>query len=500
MLNKNNFIKISGIAFIAVLMISAVSCKKSFLNPPVQGALPASQLYTSATGAAEGINAIYALDRDFNHTAFPALAIESMGGDEVGKGSTPGDSAPMGFYHSFTQTGAETGFDDPFWDGQYSSISLCNQAIDSIANINMDATLKARYIAEAKFLRAYSYFRLARAYGDVPLRLHYPKTAADYNIPRTARATVYAQVEQDLTDAASVLPTTYSGTDIGRATKGAALSLHAKVCMYETVTTLAKWADVLTYTNDVISSGVYSLFPNFEQSFREANENNSEEIFEIQCPNVASNPSASTSQYSQVQGVAPTYGWGFNIPTAALVAAFEPGDPRMAATILFAGGTSAEGDPIPTGQADNMWNYKSYVPFSDAILNGNPGAGQDVRVIRYAEVLLMNAEANNNQGNTAAALTSLEMVRARARAGNAAVLPPVTTTDKTQLQLAIWHERQVELAMESDRFFDLIRQGRAATVLAGQGFKAGKNELQPIPLSEITLSGGLLKQNPGYPN
>ncbi len=495
MLNRNYFIKISGTVFMAVLMIAAVSCKKSFLNPPVQGALPASQLYTSATGAAQGINAIYALDRDFNHTAFPALAIESMGGDEVQKGSTPGDSSPMGLYHSFTQTGAETGFDDPFWGGQYASISLCNQAIDSIPKINMDASLKARYVAEAKFLRAYSYFRLARAYGDVPLRLHYPKTAADYNIPRTPRAQVYAQVEQDLTDAASVLPTVYSGLDIGRATKGAALALHAKVAMYQ-----AKWPDVLTYTNAVITSGVYSLFPNFEQSFRENNENNSEEIFEIQCPNATSDPDASTSQFSQVQGVAPANGWGFNIPTDALVAAFEPGDPRLNGTILFAGGTSAEGDAIPAGQVDSMYNYKSYVPFSDPILNGNPGAGQDVRVIRYADVLLMNAEANNEQGNSAAALIPLEMVRARARGGNNAVLPKVTTTDKATLQLAIWHERQVELAMESDRFFDVVRQGRAPALFADRKFKAGKNELQPIPLTEIRLSGGLLKQNPGYPS
>jgi starch-binding outer membrane protein, SusD/RagB family len=271
--------------------------------------------------------------------------------------------------------------------------------------------------------------------------------------------------------------------------------------MYEASTNAARWADVLTYTNAVISSGQYSLFPNFEQSFREANENNAEEIFEIQCPNVASVTAASTSQFSQVQGIAPTYGWGFNIPTQALVNAFEPGDPRLNATILFAGGTSAEGDAIPAlggGHVDTMYNYKSYVPYSDPILNGNQGAGQDVRVIRYAEVLLMNAEANNNLGNSAAALASLEQVRARARAGNNAVLPQVTTTDKTQLQLAIWHERQVELAMESDRFFDVIRQGRGAALFGNRGFKAGKNELEPIPTDEIALSGGLLKQNPGY--
>jgi hypothetical protein len=498
LIRKNYFTRIFVIAFAAMAAISAGGCKKSFLNPPVQGALPASQLYVNATGAAQGVNAIYAELGAYANTAFPALAIESMGGDEVQKGSTPGDSPNMGLYHTFQQTGAETGFDDSFWAGQYASISLCNQAIDSIPLINMDASLRARYVAEAKFIRAYNYFRLARAYGNVPLRLHYPKTAADYNIPQTPRAQVYAQVESDLNDAASVLPATYSGLDIGRATKGAAWALHAKVAMYE-----GNWAEVLTYTNDVINSAVYSLFPNFEKSFREENENNPEEIFEIQNANTTSNPAASTSQYSQVQGIAPTYGWGFNVPTSVLVNAFEPGDPRLAGTILFAGGISAEGDPIPPlggGVVDSSYNYKSYVPFSDPILNGNPGAGQDVRVIRYSDVLLMNAEANNNLGNTTAALASLEMVRARAREGNNSILPPVTTTDKTQLQLAIWHERQVELALESDRFFDVIRQGRGPALFGNRGFKAGKNELQPIPASEIVLSGGLIKQNPGYPN
>src|ERR1700744_5011017 len=488
--NKRNFLTLLTVAFTAVSIMVNSGCKKSFLDPQPQGALPAVQLYKDATGASQGINAIYSQLGAWAETAFPALAIESMGGDEVQKGSTPGDSPAIGYYHPFPQTGSENGFDDTFWDGQYAEISLCNQAIDSIPLINMDATLRSRYVAEAKFVRAYQYFRLARAYGAVPLRLHYPKTAADFNIPRTPVAQIWAQVESDLNDAASVLPQTYSGLDVGRATKGAAWALHAKVAMYE-----GKWADVLTYTNDVIGEGIYSLFPDFEKSFREVNENNAEEIFEIQNANVEANPAASYSQYSQVQGIAPTYGWGFNCPTSALVAAFETGDPRLNATILFAGGTSAEGDEVPglsNGHVDTMYNYKSYVPFSDLILNGNPGAGQDVRVLRYADVLLMNAEANNNQGNSAAALTSLEKVRARARGTNAGVLPQVTTTDKTALQLAIWHERQVELAMESDRFFDVVRQGRAPALFANRHFKAGKNELQPLPVSEIVLSGGLL--------
>eukprot|EP00456_Euglypha_rotunda_P005159 TRINITY_DN108763_c0_g1_i1.p2 TRINITY_DN108763_c0_g1~~TRINITY_DN108763_c0_g1_i1.p2 ORF type:complete len:132 (+),score=29.83 TRINITY_DN108763_c0_g1_i1:34-429(+) len=114
----------------------------------------------------------------------------------------------------------------------------------------MDATLKARYLLEAKFIRAYAYFRLVRAFGDVPLRLHVPKDASEYNLPRTAKADVYAAIESDLNDAAAGLPATYSGADIGRATKGAALALHAKVAMYQ-----AKWADVKTYTDQVIKIG-----------------------------------------------------------------------------------------------------------------------------------------------------------------------------------------------------------------------------------------------------
>ena len=145
-----------------------------------------------------------------------------------------------------------------------------------------------------------------------------------------------------------------------------------------------------------------------------------------------------------------------------------------------------------------MYNQKSYVPFSQFVQGFNEGAGQNVRVLRYAEVLLMNAEAANEIGNSAQALESLERVRARARGGNASILPRVTTTDKAQLRTAIWHERRVELAMEFDRYFDVIRQGRGAEVFGPKGWKAGKNEVWPIPQSEIDISSGVLTQNAGY--
>jgi hypothetical protein len=490
---KNNFIKIAGIASIAVLILIQ-GCKKSFLNVPPQGQAPSVVFFKTQADATAALNAIYANLREYRQTAFAPIAVESVGSDEAEKGSTPGDSNFINDFDTFTQTSGESQVSD-FWNGQYASINLCNQAIDSIPPITMDATLKARYVAEAKFVRAYGYFRLVRAFGGVPLRLHYPQNTNQYNIPRSTAADIYIQIEQDLTDAASVLPPNYTGTDIGRATKGAALSLHAKVAMYE-----KKWADVVTYTTAVMGLG-YSLFPSFEKSFRIENENNAEEIFEIQCPSIPNNPAADNSQYSQFQGVRGlpnnAGGYGFNIPTAALVAAFEPGDPRLNGTIIFAGSVTAEGDSVPKTVTNPMYSYKAYVPFSVPFFT-NQGEGQDVHVLRYADVLLMNAEASNETGNTAQALASLEMVRARARAGNSAILPPVTTTDQGLLRTAIWHERQVELAMEFDRFYDVIRQGRGAAVFGVKGFKTGKSELQPIPQNEIDLSGGVLKQNPGY--
>jgi hypothetical protein len=235
--------------------------------------------------------------------------------------------------------------------------------------------------------------------------------------------------------------------------------------------------------------------------FRTNNKNNSESIFEIQCNLVPNNPDASNSQYSQVQGVDGSTGggWGFNVPSASLAAAYEAGDPRRDATIIFRGETTPEGDVIPTsGGNSTMYNQKSYVPFSLYVSGFNEGCQQNKICLRYADVLLMNAEANNEQGNTVAALASLELVRARARAGNNAILPAVTITDKVALRTAIWNERHIELAMEFDRYFDVIRQGRAAALFSGRGWKAGKNEVWPLPQAEIDLSAGTLTQNPGY--
>ncbi|MDB5009522.1 MAG: SusD family protein [Mucilaginibacter sp.] len=481
-----------GISLLTSLTIYQ-SCKKSFLNVNPAGNKAASQFWSTQADATSAVNAMYANLHEWKNIGFAALAAESMGSDDVDKGSTPTDASFLNNFHLFTASSSEGQLAD-FWAGEYQTINFANQILDNVPNINMDATLKNRYLAEAKFIRAYAYFRLVRAFGDVPLRLHLPKVATEYNIARTPKAQVWAAIEQDLNDAAAVLPQTYSAVDIGHATKGAALALHAKAAMYQ-----KKWTDVLNYTNQVMALG-YSLFPNYEQLFRTNNKNNSESVFELQMMLIPNNPAASNSQYSQIQGVKGVTGggWGFNVPSADLAAAYEPGDPRRDATIIFRGETTPEGDAIPASGDNPMYNQKSYVPFSQYVSGFNEGCQQDFIAIRYADVLLMNAEAANELAQTAQALSSLELVRARARQGNAAILPKVTTTDQTALRNAIWQERRVELAMEFDRYFDVIRQGRAAQVFGPRGWKANKNEVWPIPQNEIDNSAGVLTQNPGY--
>ncbi|HWW40993.1 RagB/SusD family nutrient uptake outer membrane protein [Pedobacter sp.] len=478
---------------LALTIAITPSCKKSFLDVPQQGQQQSAVFWKTADDAFKGVNAIYGNLRSWENTAFPAIAIESMGSDDADKGSTASDASFFLQFDQFT-IDPDQGNISGFWSGQYRNINYTNQVLDNVPAIKMDESLKARYLAEAKFVRALSYFRLVRAFGAVPLRTTVPTDVSQYKIPRSSVAEVYAQIEKDLNEAAAVLPATYGSADVGRATKGAALTLHAKVAMY-----LKKWSDVLSYTNTVMGLG-YSLLPNYEQVFRLANENSSESIFEIQCALVPGNADVSNSQYSQVQGVRGITGggWGFNVPSADLAASYETGDPRRDATIIFRGETTPEGDKIPEIGDNPMYNQKSYVPFALFVPNYNEGAQQNVRIFRYSDVLLMNAEAANELGNTSQALSSLEQVRFRARQGNTSILPKVTTTDKTALRLAIWKERRSELAMENDRYFDVIRQGRGTEIFGPKGWKAGRNEVWPIPQTEIDISGGLITQNPGY--
>ena len=481
-----------GTLMIVVLIIIS-ACNKTFLDVEPQGQRTATSFWKTQQDATEAVNAIYGNLRSAGQVGIASVAIESLGSDDADAGAKQSDIPEMYQYDNFSVTSSNQ-FIRSFWAGLYTEINLCNQVLDNIDTMSaVDASLKARYLGEAKFVRAYCYFRLVRAYGAVPLHLKVPKTPAEFNKERTAASEIWTAIEKDVTDAEAILPVTYSSAiNIGRATKGAAQALHAKAAMYQ-----KKWNDVKTYTDKVISAGSYALFNNYGNLFLLSNKLCSESVFEIQCDLIIGAENGSSfpwSQNSECQSPENQFGWGWNVPSLDLVSAFSSASDniRMNATIIKIPETVGGDNIVQSGNNNSRYNKKIYVP-SSVYVSGYPrGCQKNILAIRYADVLLMNAEANNELGNTTATTVALNMVRSRAG------LPATTATTQAGLRTAIWDERRLELAMENDRYFDVIRQGRAATLFGTKGWTANKNELWPIPYNEILLSGGKLTQNQGY--
>lgn len=470
---------------ICLIALGAViaSCSEDYLDINKEDNIKTENFFKTSDDAVASVNAIYSNLRAWRLDAFAPLIL-SISSDDAEKGSSPGDASFFSDINNFTYTPSAFIIND-YWSGQFFGVNLANQSITNIPGITMDESLKTRLIAEARFLRAHHYFNLVRTFGGVPIFDGLPADK-NYNLPRNSVDEIYAFIIADLQYAGQNLPMSYASTDKGRATAGAAKAFLAKVYMYQ-----KNWGQALALSNEVMGMG-YDLLPDYNSVFRIANENSVESIFEVQATYVSGNCDLSNSQYSQVQGVRGQYGWGFNVPSQDLADSFEAGDVRRDATIIFRGETTPEGDQIaPTG--DNpMYNQKSYVPSFQIGPGCSEGSEQNMRIMRFAEVLLINAEAANESGDTPQALTSLNRVRHRAG------LADFTSTDQGAIRTAIWKERRSEMAMEYDRFWDVVRQGRGAQVFGPLGFTAGKNEVFPIPQESINLSNGVLVQNPNY--
>ena len=472
--------------------LAIASCSEVIDRSP-QGEYTLDNFFQMEEQAVQSVNAVYNQLRQWQTHVFSFIGMTDIVSDDSDKGSTPSDGLFLQEIDEFTLTPTNVG-PATVWGGYYTGVFRSNLAVERIPDVpEMDEQLRSRLIGEARFLRAYYYFNLVRWFGDVPLILEpFPE---GLEIPRTPRDQVYAQIEADLRDALAVLPASYGGVDVGRATSGAAQALLAKVAL-----TQGNFQMAADNALAVINSGRYALLPNYSTIFTEAGENSSESIFEVQA--AAFEIGGGGSQYNEVQGVrgTPNLGWGFNRPSDDLVAAFEPGDPRREATILYVGEVLPDGSAIVEDNPNidgERFNQKAFVPDHPGGNGNGPG---NIRVFRYADLLLIAAEALNELGQSEEALTYLNQVRARARGSNASVLPDIATTSQAELRDLIYHERRVELALEQQRWFDLVRTGRAAEELLPlrPNFTPGTNELFPIPQSEIDLSQGALTQNPGY--
>ncbi len=411
----------------------------------------------------------------------------SIRSDDAKKGSSDTDSAENGNVFDSFQYAATNGLSTSWWNDHYKMIYACNEIINNIVEIDNPDEGTLINEAEAKTIRALLYFELRRDYGEVPIVTITIKDPTDAIKAKSSVADIDSFIKDDLEFAIQHLPDTWTSDFVGRATKGFAQTMLAKLYLYE-----ENWQEALNSCQDVINSGFYSLDPSLENLFGIGGNNGVESIFEVQ--QLVTESTNYASNYFGSQGVRGTgdwnLGWGFNVPTMELINAFEAGDARKDITILTSGEDDGQGNVLPQSPPlDQMyWNKKAY---TDKALRIQYSMGynrwENIKLERYADVILMAAEAANELGQASTAAGYVNQIRSRAGLGS-------YTGSLTD---AIKHERRMEFAMEGERFYDLVRWGDAETVLGSLGYQS-KNALFPIPQDAIDQSGGVLIQNPNY--
>jgi starch-binding outer membrane protein, SusD/RagB family len=512
---KKIFSSISIFLF-TIIAVVTISCS-DFLDVDVQGGVTPESDPALAQRLVTGVyNSLLQGDSWGNGDihGFAFVSVTNIISDDADKGSTLGDQAvPVGDIDNFTLTPTNK-FCESLWSGHYNGIGSANQALKALAQSTIDQEDKNEIIGEVKFLRGYLYFNLVRMFGGVPLVLRVPVDADDANTDlafktRAEKSIVYDSIIRDLQIAIDYLPIKTSAN--GHATRGTAQAMLAKVYMYKASDPLLAdvndWQNAFDLTSAVISSAKYSLVDDYATIWRQAGENNAESIFEIQTGSF-NNANLKIDNYTLSQGPRvggaggwDDLGWGFNNPSTSLLNSYEPNDERKSATIISIDnsgnhiGTKLWDDVrIPSSDSiQNLYyNYKAYTSRDKEEFENKDDKDRpkNIRILRYAEVLLINAEAAIHTGGG----NPDEMVNlVRERAG---------LSDKSDVTIDdVWQERHIEFAMEHDRFWDIVRQGRAAQVMHAAGksdFVEGKHELLPIPNSQILLSNNLITQNPSY--
>ncbi len=467
------------------------------LDVELQGEYTNTTFYQTEEHAILAINGAYQIC-SFSSTSNNLWVFGDVASDDAVKGGDAGDQSDITYINDFA-VNSDNGVIESIWKHYYEGIVRTNNVTSYVPNIDMDEDLKQRIIAEAKFLRAYYYFHLTNIFGAIPLKTISITSVEDLNIPVSSVEAIYAQIEQDLIDASESLPVSYDVINIGRATKGAALGLLAKVYLFQ-----EKWELALENANAVEQLGIYFLIPVYSQNFNVWNKNNSESIFEIQ--HLESQAPFLGSYLNQYFSPKPK-GYAFNAPTQNFIDEFEITptdrvyDPRLDYTVGRAGKNWVNGEPFnPAWSVTTAYLQKKHIqPTSEApIGDGN----LNYTFMRFAEILLIQAEALNELTRGVEALIPLNVVRKRAREcylydtelpgydgtiPDPLLLPDITDSNTGYLRTAIYHERRVELGFEFHRFYDLMRYGKnvAEQALSNTNFNYEDHRYFPIPQSEI---------------
>lgn len=469
---------ITKIFILGCLALVLNSCDKDFLQKDPPDGIPEDGFYTTADRAISTVNAAYA-----------TLQTEELYSNTLAKLYVPPTGETIltntnGYgFNDFTYTAADPLLMDVY-SKLYEGVFRSNTAIAEIPAMDIDDDLKSRLVGEAKFLRAFYYWHLTTLWGDVPLFTEPFETPADALIAKSPMADIYVVMIQDLKDAEAALPVTYDSGDVGRATKGAAESLLGKVYLYD-----KNYEQAEIEFQKVMDLHVYELDDDFNDVININHENDTEAIFEIQFAEVGEGDVGSLRV--PYNNPAVNGGFGNHLPTQTIVDAFEDNDPRLDASIFLDGTVFAPQlstpslnlDTYQSGWSATGYNLKKGL-FPVMYVNNR---GTNWPAIRYADVLLMFAEAANENEHRDAARDAVNEVRDRVHMP--LLLEADTNTKETMFQ-AIVHERQVELAFEYHRFNDLRRWGMAQEVLGPNGYTE-RNRYYPIPQEEVDINPNL---------
>lgn len=484
------------IAIIAIFSTTFISCSDEFVNRDPVYSIDSENYFNSKTDYDNALIAAYDM---LQSTSINVLMGEIASDNTLAGGGSATDVIGYQQIDDMIHTPVNEQL-KRLWDWMFAGVQRANYIIEFKDKTDFEG--KEQIIAEARFLRAYYQFELIKWFGEIPVKVDARFKIGDEKvIPRSSVTEVYASIEADLIYASANLSPTASQK--GRATKGAAQALLGKAYLYQNKFSLA----ASTFESLILSSS-YSLVSDYNSIFEEAGENGPESIFEVQYTDVEGasfncfqcsegNIAVGFSGPRDYTGALFTSGFSFNVPTQETVNAFEAGDNREAVAILdIEAWASDTGATFGEGYEHTGFFNRKYIPrvrSANAAGDRNLTNPNNYRAIRYADVLLMAAEAFNRSGlDDSKARGYLNQVRRRAFGDTNHDI----SASGAALTDFIWAERRVELVGEGHRFFDLVRTGKAAQEI--DGFTAGKNELFPIPIEEIQFANGNWSQNPGY--